>query len=176
MDNQRVIKYFHNGFASRTQVSWKLPLNLTKNGKGKDPHRHCYVFIGHVDSGRSTTTGHLVYKCGRIDKRTVEKFEKEAAEVEGLLQERLGLGQTESWTCIVSPLLSPCGNLRPASSVLPSLMPPDTETSSKMWLQAPPRLTVLSWLLLLVLVNLRLASPRVGMSMPFWPALWVWNN
>ena len=30
-------------------------------------------------------TGHPVYKCGGIDKRTVEKFEKEAAEVEGLL-------------------------------------------------------------------------------------------
>ena len=39
------------------------------------------VVIGHVDSGKSTTTGHLIYKCGGIDKRTIEKFEKEAAEV-----------------------------------------------------------------------------------------------
>jgi len=38
------------------------------------------VVIGHVDSGKSTTTGHLIYKCGGIDKRTIEKFEKEAAE------------------------------------------------------------------------------------------------
>ena len=37
--------------------------------------------IGHVDSGKSTTTGHLIYKCGGIDKRTIEKFEKEAAEL-----------------------------------------------------------------------------------------------
>lgn len=29
-----------------------------------------------VDSGKSTTTGHLIYKCGGIDKRTIEKFEK----------------------------------------------------------------------------------------------------
>merc|ERR1711881_343181 len=29
----------------------------------------------------STTTGHLIYKCGGIDKRTIEKFEKEAAEL-----------------------------------------------------------------------------------------------
>lgn len=39
------------------------------------------VVIGHVDSGKSTTTGHLIYKLGGIDKRTLEKFEKEAAEM-----------------------------------------------------------------------------------------------
>jgi len=39
------------------------------------------VVVGHVDSGKSTTTGHLIYKCGGIDKRTIEKFEKEAAEL-----------------------------------------------------------------------------------------------
>ena len=38
------------------------------------------VVIGHVDSGKSTTTGHLIYKSGGIDKRVIEKFEKEAAE------------------------------------------------------------------------------------------------
>ena len=37
------------------------------------------VVIGHVDSGKSTSTGHLIYKCGGIDKRTLEKYEKEAA-------------------------------------------------------------------------------------------------
>ncbi|ELK16477.1 Elongation factor 1-alpha [Pteropus alecto] len=39
------------------------------------------VVTGHVDSGKFTTTGHLIYKCGSMDKRTIEKFEKEAAEV-----------------------------------------------------------------------------------------------
>ncbi|XP_019639935.1 PREDICTED: elongation factor 1-alpha, somatic form-like [Branchiostoma belcheri] len=39
------------------------------------------VVIGHVDSGKSTTTGHLVYKCGGIEKRAIEKFEKEAQEM-----------------------------------------------------------------------------------------------
>jgi len=39
------------------------------------------VIIGHVDSGKSTSTGHLIYKCGGIDKRTIEKFEKEAQEM-----------------------------------------------------------------------------------------------
>ncbi|KAJ4410585.1 translation elongation factor EF-1 alpha [Gnomoniopsis sp. IMI 355080] len=49
---------------------------------GKDDKLHInVVVIGHVDSGKSTTTGHLIYKCGGIDKRTIEKFEKEAAEL-----------------------------------------------------------------------------------------------
>ncbi|CAL8401450.1 elongation factor 1-alpha-like [Gadus morhua] len=39
------------------------------------------VIIGHVDSGKSTTTGHLVYKCGGIDPRKIEKFEKTAAQM-----------------------------------------------------------------------------------------------
>ncbi|CAK59277.1 unnamed protein product (macronuclear) [Paramecium tetraurelia] len=36
------------------------------------------VVIGHVDSGKSTTTGHLIYKLGGIDERTIKKFEDEA--------------------------------------------------------------------------------------------------
>lgn len=48
---------------------------------GKDKQHVNVVVIGHVDSGKSTTTGHLIYKCGGIDKRTIEKFEKEAAEL-----------------------------------------------------------------------------------------------
>jgi len=39
------------------------------------------VVIGHVDSGKSTTTGHLIYKLGGIDKRTIEKFEKESSDM-----------------------------------------------------------------------------------------------
>jgi len=45
---------------------------------GKEKIHINIVVIGHVDSGKSTTTGHLIYKCGGIDKRTIEKFEKEA--------------------------------------------------------------------------------------------------
>ncbi|KAF3841826.1 hypothetical protein F7725_023777 [Dissostichus mawsoni] len=48
---------------------------------GKEKQHINIVVIGHVDSGKSTTTGHLIYKCGGIDKRTIEKFEKEAAEM-----------------------------------------------------------------------------------------------
>nr|ABU41064.1 elongation factor 1-alpha [Lepeophtheirus salmonis] len=48
---------------------------------GKEKVHINIVVIGHVDSGKSTTTGHLIYQCGGIDKRTIEKFEKEAQEM-----------------------------------------------------------------------------------------------
>merc|ERR1739848_289182 len=48
---------------------------------GKENGHINIVVIGHVDSGKSTTTGHLIYKCGGIDERTIEKFEKEAQEM-----------------------------------------------------------------------------------------------
>jgi len=46
----------------------------------KEKDRLNLVVIGHVDSGKSTSTGHLIYKCGGIDARAIEKFEKEANE------------------------------------------------------------------------------------------------
>uniref|UniRef100_A0A2K6EIA2 Tr-type G domain-containing protein n=1 Tax=Propithecus coquereli TaxID=379532 RepID=A0A2K6EIA2_PROCO len=48
---------------------------------GKEKTHINIVIIGHVDLGKSTATGHLIYKCGGIDKRTLKKFEKEAAEM-----------------------------------------------------------------------------------------------
>jgi elongation factor 1-alpha len=48
---------------------------------GKEKIHINIVVVGHVDAGKSTTTGHLIYKCGGIDKRTIEKFEKEAKEM-----------------------------------------------------------------------------------------------
>ncbi|GKB57572.1 elongation factor 1-alpha [Tanacetum coccineum] len=48
---------------------------------GKEKIHISLVVIGHVDSGKSTTTGHLIYKLGGIDKRVIERFEKEAAEM-----------------------------------------------------------------------------------------------
>lgn len=48
---------------------------------GKERMHINLTVIGHVDSGKSTTTGHLVYKCGGVDPRTIEKYEKAAAQV-----------------------------------------------------------------------------------------------
>lgn len=44
----------------------------------KDKPHINIVVIGHVDAGKSTATGHLIYLSGGIDQRTLEKFQKEA--------------------------------------------------------------------------------------------------
>ena len=36
------------------------------------------IFMGHVDAGKSTMGGNLLYLTGSVDKRTVEKYEREA--------------------------------------------------------------------------------------------------
>ncbi|OAV88626.1 hypothetical protein PTTG_01343 [Puccinia triticina 1-1 BBBD Race 1] len=41
------------------------------------PHANL-VFIGHVDAGKSTMGGNILYLTGMVDKRTMEKLEKEA--------------------------------------------------------------------------------------------------
>merc|ERR1712121_89971 len=66
---------------THTSELWSVP-SLEKKTMGQSDKLHInIVVIGHVDSGKSTTTGHLIYKCGGIDKRVIEKFEKEAQEM-----------------------------------------------------------------------------------------------
>lgn len=48
---------------------------------GREKANISIVVIGHVDAGKSTTTGHLIYKCGALPKRTMDRFEKESAEI-----------------------------------------------------------------------------------------------
>ncbi len=43
------------------------------------PHMNI-VFIGHVDHGKSTTVGRLLYEHGEIDQRIIDNFRKEAEE------------------------------------------------------------------------------------------------
>ncbi|KAI8881172.1 hypothetical protein K501DRAFT_274858 [Backusella circina FSU 941] len=38
------------------------------------------VFMGHVDAGKSTMGGNILYLTGMVDKRTIKKYEKEARE------------------------------------------------------------------------------------------------
>merc|ERR1739838_735336 len=66
------------GQVSNSSVELSNPQESTM---GKEKIHISVVVVGHVDSGKSTTTGHLIYKCGGIDKRTIEKLEKEAADM-----------------------------------------------------------------------------------------------
>lgn len=36
------------------------------------------MFIGHVDAGKSTTAGQILFLTGGVDDRTIEKYEREA--------------------------------------------------------------------------------------------------
>jgi elongation factor 1-alpha len=45
--------------------------------KQEKPHLNL-IIIGHVDHGKSTTTGHLLYLAGAVDERTIKAFEDEA--------------------------------------------------------------------------------------------------
>lgn len=47
---------------------------------GKKTHINI-IFTGRVDSEKSTNTGHLIYVYGRINKRIIEKFEREVTEM-----------------------------------------------------------------------------------------------
>ena len=50
---------------------------------GKEKTHINIMVIGNVDSGKSTTVSHLIYKCSGIDKRTMEKFEEAAEKGKG---------------------------------------------------------------------------------------------
>mmetsp|Transcript_34790 Transcript_34790/g.44373 ORF Transcript_34790/g.44373 Transcript_34790/m.44373 type:complete len:655 (+) Transcript_34790:208-2172(+) len=46
-----------------------------------DPREHLnIVFIGHVDAGKSTLSGQILYCTDFVDRRTIEKYEREAKE------------------------------------------------------------------------------------------------
>jgi peptide chain release factor subunit 3 len=50
--------------------------------KEGDPREHLnLVFIGHVDAGKSTLSGNILYLTDNVDKRTIERYEREAKEL-----------------------------------------------------------------------------------------------
>ncbi|CAK0783525.1 hypothetical protein CVIRNUC_006724 [Coccomyxa viridis] len=48
--------------------------------KADDREHLNIVFIGHVDAGKSTTGGQILYLTGGVDERTIQKYEREAKE------------------------------------------------------------------------------------------------
>jgi peptide chain release factor subunit 3 len=57
------------------------PVEIAKEGDLQEPdvrqHQNV-VFIGHVDAGKSTTCGNILFLSGMVDERSVEKYMKEA--------------------------------------------------------------------------------------------------
>jgi len=63
--------------ASSSAVSKKMEIEAVEG----DPREHLnLVFIGHVDAGKSTLSGNILYLTDNVDKRTIEKYEAEAKE------------------------------------------------------------------------------------------------
>uniref|UniRef100_A0A8C5JYK2 G1 to S phase transition 2 n=1 Tax=Jaculus jaculus TaxID=51337 RepID=A0A8C5JYK2_JACJA len=53
--------------------------SMVISGAPKKEHVNV-VFIGHVDAGKSTIGGQIMFLTGMVDKRTLEKYEREAKE------------------------------------------------------------------------------------------------
>lgn len=78
-----------SGSASGKAATAPAPTAVEDSGNGgeedvqdEDPREHLnLVFIGHVDAGKSTMSGQLLYLTGQVDKRTIERFEKEAKQL-----------------------------------------------------------------------------------------------
>src|SRR5213596_346663 len=96
------------------------------------PHLNLIV-MGHVDHGKSTLTGHLLFDAGYIDQKTIDQYAKES--------EKTGAGETFkfawSWTPsrrsgreeLRSTYRSK--SLRQQRTSSPSSMRPGTGTSSR---------------------------------------------
>lgn len=57
---------------------YKLPSGVEKVDTDEDLMN--LVIIGHVDSGKSTLTGHLLYDLGEVSKQVIHKYEKMSVE------------------------------------------------------------------------------------------------
>lgn len=57
----------------------EVPPPEEEEDSGQNEKRHLnVVFIGHVDAGKSTTGGQILFLSGQVDDRTIQKYEKEA--------------------------------------------------------------------------------------------------
>jgi elongation factor 1-alpha len=61
----------------------------------KKPHLNL-IIIGHVDHGKSTMTGHLLFATGNIDEKTIKKYADEST--------KLGVGETFKFAWVLDTL------------------------------------------------------------------------
>lgn len=63
--------------ALKKQQELQIDAEVVKDMFGGKEHISI-IFMGHVDAGKSTMGGNILYLTGSVDKRTVEKYEREA--------------------------------------------------------------------------------------------------
>jgi len=66
--------------AARAARAEKKKEKTRKKSEGPRVDHLNVIFIGHVDAGKSTIGGHIMFLTGMVDKRTLEKYEREAKE------------------------------------------------------------------------------------------------
>ncbi|KAJ8981286.1 hypothetical protein NQ317_004022 [Molorchus minor] len=54
------------------------PQQLYKKERGEEKEHLYMIVIGHVDAGKSTLMGHLLYELGQVNQRTMHKYEQES--------------------------------------------------------------------------------------------------
>ncbi|CDK25395.1 unnamed protein product [Kuraishia capsulata CBS 1993] len=59
------------------QQEEEIDISIVKDMYGGKDHLSI-IFMGHVDAGKSTMGGNILFLTGAVDKRTVEKYEREA--------------------------------------------------------------------------------------------------
>lgn len=74
-DNQAVKKDSYAKFVSKLEK-----LNVDPRDSSEKPNVNLVV-VGHVDAGKSTLMGHLLYKLKYVSQREMHKFQKEAKEL-----------------------------------------------------------------------------------------------
>lgn len=68
------------------ELKKELELIEQEEKEGKRKESANIIFIGHVDAGKSTTSGNILFQSGNIEQRIIDKFEREAKD-----------NQRESW-------------------------------------------------------------------------------
>ncbi|CAK9206316.1 unnamed protein product [Sphagnum troendelagicum] len=77
--NGTVEKDEHEESAAHDAESWNKPAQALEEDKDHRQHLNV-VFIGHVDAGKSTIGGQILYLSNMVDERTIQKYEREAKE------------------------------------------------------------------------------------------------
>jgi peptide chain release factor subunit 3 len=65
----------------KPQEVFEIPANETVDISELSKEHLNIIFMGHVDAGKSTMGGHILLLTGMVDKRTMEKYEEEAAKL-----------------------------------------------------------------------------------------------
>lgn len=63
---------------SKPQKSYQNVEDIYKKERGNEKVRLNLVVVGHVDAGKSTLMGHVLFKLGQVSKRTMHKFEQDS--------------------------------------------------------------------------------------------------